>query len=61
MPQFEYLCINPKCPRSKERFTLLRSSADMDVVATCPDCGIDAALRCIVPSSLASFRMGGVK
>ncbi len=61
MSQFEYLCINPKCSRSKERFVLLRSIADMDVVATCPDCGTEAALRCVVPSSPASFRMGGTK
>ena len=61
MPQFEYLCINPKCPRSMRRFTLLRRFADMDVVATCTDCGTDAALRCVVPSSPASFRIGGAK
>ncbi len=61
MPQYEYLCVNPKCSRSQERFTLRRSIADMDVVATCPDCGTDAALRCVVPSSPASFRIGGAK
>ena len=61
MSQFEYLCIDPKCPRSRERFTLLRTIANRDRVATCPDCGTDAALRCVVQSSPASFRMGGAK
>ncbi|KKK86418.1 hypothetical protein LCGC14_2763430 [marine sediment metagenome] len=58
MPQYEYICTNAKCSRSTKRWTLLRSFTDTD--ALCPDC-FQPAERCVVPSSPASFRMGGAK
>lgn len=62
MPIFEFQCEDPKCRHYKERFDVLESSFELVTMASvhCPLCDAHAT-RCVVPSSPASFRMGGAK
>lgn len=62
MPIFEFRCEDPKCRYYEERFDVLASSFDVVTVTAvnCPACGSHAT-RCVVPSSPASFRLGGAK
>lgn len=58
MPLYEFLCTNPKCGHYKNSFDVVVSIFNRDAKITCPTCGCQTRRR-IVPSSPASFRMGG--
>jgi hypothetical protein len=64
MPIYEFLCEDPGCRHHKERFDMLNIAPRNTLAwfrrAPCPACG-GPTIRCEVPSSPASFRMGGAK